>query len=91
MFGDECLYDTKNPAHVALARIESRHSGLTTVVAVGSDWYLVRHSKFSPEVRVHYFTVGGCVVHARGDSEHYETRDSFSETVPAILEVRDHA
>lgn len=67
VYHDEELFDTTNPLHLALARIEGRHS-TAAVVAVGSTHYLIRRSRFGVEVPVRY-TKDATSVTARGDYE----------------------
>jgi len=69
VWGDEALFDSTNPLHRALARIEARHSGLTSVVAVAPTWYSIRRSKFNIEVRVGYEHTPTGGVRARHDEE----------------------
>jgi hypothetical protein len=69
VYADELAFDPGNMVHAALAELESRHSD-ASVVAVGSQHYLIRRSKFGVEVRVGY----ACTdtgVKARNDSEHF--------------------
>lgn len=68
LYGDETPFDASNPLHVALARIEARFSTINAVVAVGTQWYLIRRSKFGVEVKVTY-TRRGDAATARNDSE----------------------
>jgi hypothetical protein len=69
VFEDEGPFSpADNALHLALQRIEARHSGLTEIVAVGSEWYLVRKSRFGAEFKVQYDIRDG-VVYARHDFE----------------------
>lgn len=79
MYDDEALFDAQNPLHATLARIESRHSNVNIVVAVGEQWYLIRRSKFGVEVRVNYRRDGN-TLHARSDSEPIENAKSGVDT-----------
>lgn len=88
-YGDEVPFNSGDPCHAALARIEARHNPLNEIVGVAPAHYLIRRSRFGVERPIHYrYSKEQNTIYARKDSEAAYVVSGFNETSQRKLFTR---